>query len=1234
MSSILINKINSNSSIKTNISAINVIGIDNVLDISNFIKDISQNTVEIDLNLDINTIIKKLQKDDKTILQYFPSINNTNKDPEVLKKSANKLLKAIDSFLLEIKKIRTNTNIKFDEKGIWYCYIGYETIKTKIEEKEIEVPLLFKTCRITLDRNYITLTIGDKVIKNEKIISYLNFNYPNNIINIDSLSSNKEIIKEINQLLSVVKQSDKESTEEIKPCELLVAKAKIYLGIFDPEESKLKKEIIKIANSNVDLYATQNCKGKLFYSKQEFDDNPLLVINNPLNFYQKIACRSAINENTIIYGPPGTGKSEIIVNIIANAVINEKSLLVVSEKRTALDVLVDRLKEINDLSLFLTNIKDEASVYYKINKIQERLGSFWEIEKAEKFNLKEVLYKVNSIESFSERTKKFYKVINEKVSSELKLDTILKNDLNDISEIDYKSYLVIKNKLMSKIEPSFLELLTRYKDKLLHSDESIWLLIERIANYNHFYKKFVVKHGEVMEYFGILENFNRIKSRSLFSERIILEESFNDRFKKFFALMKSINLDNDKKFRDIFLKDPTIFEQQISVFEGLFKKYPEAMSDKKFQKFLINMHQKHDEFVKSFSKTANAYKYIAIETYLETGKIKKTGNIFKQKKLNKELLEEKKNCIFEVNNLILPKNSTYLLNVNEDLWKYMTCDLVYFYIDNDVKKEEIKYMIDHQLILVPEELSKAFEQSKMFLEIDDIKKICLFEKTRFKLIQNIDETFNQSIIDYTIENSQSCEFIPGEIYDKYVEYLKTILINSPPEFKMLAKEMFQVSRVPDRMKLTTFISKYHDVLMKVLPIWVALPDQVAVYCKFEPKIFDIAVMDESSQMYMEDALPVIYRAKHTVASGDDKQLKPTAFFDKSSSPNIKIDHLEVLDFNIVESLLDRASVALWSGFSLRNHYRSNKQELIQFSNTSFYNNDLVFASINRDNSRSIEVFDVNGKFDEVNEKEAQKVVSELNKNLKLYKTILVITFSAKQADCIMKEISNSKNANDIFSKIENNEIIVKNLENCQGYEADCVILSISYGKNKKGILKNNFGPLNKKGGMNRLNVAITRSKEKMIIVKSLKASEMSVNNDNQDAKVFFNFILYLDGINKYYESITNVNINKKPDYLYGEELIEDLVPYLKQEKIEYTCNYKLGSKKIDIVLFKKDLNNIELLICLDFWSKYDEADELLADINGQEFLMTRGYKFVRVREIEWIQDKEIVLEHIKKIMGW
>lgn len=198
MSSILINKINSNSSIKTNISAINVIGIDNVLDISNFIKDISQNTIEIDLNLDINTIIKKLQKDDKTILQYFPSINNTNKDPEVLKKSANKLLKAIDSFLLEIKKIRTNTNIKFDEKGIWYCYIGYETIKTKIEEKEIEVPLLFKTCRITLDRNYITLTIGDKVIKNEKIISYLNFNYPNNIINIDSLSSNKEIIKEIN----------------------------------------------------------------------------------------------------------------------------------------------------------------------------------------------------------------------------------------------------------------------------------------------------------------------------------------------------------------------------------------------------------------------------------------------------------------------------------------------------------------------------------------------------------------------------------------------------------------------------------------------------------------------------------------------------------------------------------------------------------------------------------------------------------------------------------------------------------------------------------------------------------------------------------------------------------------------------------------------------------------------------------------------------------------------------
>jgi hypothetical protein len=45
----------------------------------------------------------------------------------------------------------------------------------------------------------------------------------------------------------------------------------------------------------------------------------------------------------VIQGPPGTGKSQTIVNLIAQAMFDGKSVLFVAEKKVALDVVFDRL---------------------------------------------------------------------------------------------------------------------------------------------------------------------------------------------------------------------------------------------------------------------------------------------------------------------------------------------------------------------------------------------------------------------------------------------------------------------------------------------------------------------------------------------------------------------------------------------------------------------------------------------------------------------------------------------------------------------------------------------------------------------------------------------------------------------------------------------------------------------------------------------------------------------------
>ena len=47
--------------------------------------------------------------------------------------------------------------------------------------------------------------------------------------------------------------------------------------------------------------------------------------------------------NLVVEGPPGTGKSQTIVNLIAELLAEGKSVLFVSEKMAALDVVKDRL---------------------------------------------------------------------------------------------------------------------------------------------------------------------------------------------------------------------------------------------------------------------------------------------------------------------------------------------------------------------------------------------------------------------------------------------------------------------------------------------------------------------------------------------------------------------------------------------------------------------------------------------------------------------------------------------------------------------------------------------------------------------------------------------------------------------------------------------------------------------------------------------------------------------------
>ena len=86
-----------------------------------------------------------------------------------------------------------------------------------------------------------------------------------------------------------------------------------------------------------------------FVNEDQIDDYSLEQIYCPLSAdSSQLAAIFSANEGKsfVLQGPPGTGKSQTITNMISHCLAHGKSVLFVSEKRVALDVVYKRLKSV------------------------------------------------------------------------------------------------------------------------------------------------------------------------------------------------------------------------------------------------------------------------------------------------------------------------------------------------------------------------------------------------------------------------------------------------------------------------------------------------------------------------------------------------------------------------------------------------------------------------------------------------------------------------------------------------------------------------------------------------------------------------------------------------------------------------------------------------------------------------------------------------------------------------
>ena len=94
---------------------------------------------------------------------------------------------------------------------------------------------------------------------------------------------------------------------------------------------------------------------------------------NPLDFCEVAPADDKMSAEARLQGPPGTGKSQTITNLIATLLARGKSVLFVSEKRAALEVVHRRLGQVGLGAFCLELHSNQASKKQVMAQLAEAL---------------------------------------------------------------------------------------------------------------------------------------------------------------------------------------------------------------------------------------------------------------------------------------------------------------------------------------------------------------------------------------------------------------------------------------------------------------------------------------------------------------------------------------------------------------------------------------------------------------------------------------------------------------------------------------------------------------------------------------------------------------------------------------------------------------------------------------------------------------------------------------------
>lgn len=1132
-----------------------------------------------------------------------------------------------------LKRIQRMERFIFEERGAKDLYIGWPFIKGKFaDDTLVRCPLIFFPVAIERDGNEWHLSRRDDVNITLNKTFLLAYSYYNQIpldeelieTVIDDYDRDATVFR--TQLYELLKKSGVELNfnqenfaDELKAFKDVnrsqlesdehTGALKMFphavLGIFPQSGSYLVPDYVKLLERE-----EHNDLEEFFLQKvKQENENQLALFDRvneentfapfPLDAYQEHALKEIKKGNSmVVLGPPGTGKSQLISNLICDFIARGKNVLLVCQKKAALDVVYQRLKEkeMHDFVALVHDFKndrkpiyeqidqqiDAVEVYQKknnsldaiqlergflqasrridliIEELQEFRSALFDESECGKSAKELYLTSSPDLPSFSMnleyrsfhfsnladclRTFKTYlqyfdkfekrthfwakgpSFANFQTSDIVQLKSVLAevpafNEMLLLTSkefssqpIDFETGEYLSNKL-----PELLELNEGLKEAVvykvyqqLHADKPTkdlnWLSqTERtmMACFRGVGLESTLKSGDLGRFQEVLRSAMRARKNPFswlkwvifskektFLKRVMVANDLKSNKHGFNVLVERI--DNRLNFEHSLsqIQDNTWLHN----FPSSFRKI-DLQDWFYWQKMGLNMYAVA-QTVRALTEYLNVNK---LDHNVYQHRLEKLIGLVQQIPQQLSLWSRYIN-IHQIRAIILKKEDPHKL---EKLLKRdfdAICE--YHKLKANLSAEEFKVLdemnsnsagsIDERIELFKNSLSLAW--------IDHIES--KFPDLRNVASGKLDSLTTELREQIELKQEASKEILLLKSREKTYEDIEYNRLKNRVTYRDLQHQVTKKRRI---WPIRRVISEFADELFTLLPCWMASPESASAIFPMREN-FDLVIFDEASQCFSERGIPAMYRGRQIVVAGDSMQLQPSDLYrvrwdeEDDESPELSID-----------SLLDLTKHYL-PEVSLSGHYRSKSLELIDFSNEHFYKGRLRLLpdySYANKKEPAIDFIQKQGIWDDgVNEIESEEVVAQTLDLLKKHpeKEIGIVTFNYKQQGLILDLLEERSAEQNVLIP---DSLFVKNIENVQGDERDIIIFSIGYAPDKKGKLKLQFGSLNAQGGENRLNVAVTRAREKVMVISSIMPQELKTEDTkNEGPKLLKKYLEY------------------------------------------------------------------------------------------------------------------------------